>query len=203
MDFAIDLVGGADRHLVETRENVELREHEIGETVDAHGVANHEGVVPAATARSPRIDAHFVALLLKVFAPFIEEFRGERASAHARRVRLDDADRAVDARRADTGTRARATRGGVRARHERVRAVVHVEVGRLAALHEHEFPPVERRVQHLGRVHDHGADPLRVLEKACHDFLNLYGPTVVELHEHAILLAKRAFNLLAQDRLVE
>src|SRR5699024_4225857 len=80
----------------------------------------------------------------------VEPIGRDRAGVHGGRVRLDDAEHAVDAGGAHAGARAGTAGGGVRAGHEGVGAVVDDQEGGLAALNQHHFVAVEGRVQHLG-----------------------------------------------------
>src|SRR5699024_4890435 len=137
------VVAGADRHLVDPGEDVELGQHDVGEAVDAHGVPDHQRVVPAAAAGAAGVHAHLAAGDLQVLAPLVLQLGGARAGAPSRGVRRDDPDHAVDAGGAAAGARAGSARGGVGAGHERVGAVVDVQVGGLAALHQHRLVAVQ------------------------------------------------------------
>ena len=105
---AVDLVGDADRHPLPRRQHVELGEEQVGEAVDAGGVAGDDRVVPAAATVATGRDADLAADLPELLAVLVEQLGRERAGADAGRVGLDHADDPVDARRADAGARAHA-----------------------------------------------------------------------------------------------
>src|SRR5699024_1182238 len=69
VDHAVYVVAGADRHLVDPGEDVELGQHDVGEAVDAHGAPDHQRVVPAAAAGAACVHAHLAAGDLQVLAP--------------------------------------------------------------------------------------------------------------------------------------
>src|SRR5699024_3008092 len=140
---------------------------------------------------------------LQVLAPLVEELRRERARADAGGVRLDDAQRGGDAGRADAGTDAGAAGGRVGGRDERVGAVVDVEHGGLAALHEDALALVEGLVEHAVGVDDHRAQAVSVAEEVLDDALRVDGLAVVHLDQDLVLHVQRGGDLLTQDRLVE
>src|SRR5690606_36042288 len=112
---AVDVVGDAHRDLLEAGEHVELGEHEVGEAVDATGVAGDDGVVPAAAAGPAGGDAVLAAGLAQPLADVVVQLGGERSLADASRVGLDDSHDAVDAGGPDAGAgdgAARGRRGG-------------------------------------------------------------------------------------------
>src|SRR5688500_17391391 len=84
------LVSGAQREAVEGVEHVELRHREPREAVDARGVADDDGVEPAAAARTSRRRAELVAEPAHPLAEGLVELRRQWSVADARRVRLDD-----------------------------------------------------------------------------------------------------------------
>ena len=99
--LAFVAVAGADRDLGERVEHVELGEGERVEAVDAHRVADDDGVEPAAAARAAGGGAELLAALADLVFEGAADLRGQRAGAHARGVGLGDAEDAVDARGRD------------------------------------------------------------------------------------------------------
>ncbi len=200
---AVHVVRDTHRDALAPAEHVELGEHEVGDAVDARGVASDDGVVPAASAGPPGRGAELRAVAAQPLAVVIEQLGRERPRADARRVGLDDGDDPVDARRRDAGARARAAGRRVGRRDERIGAVVDVELRRLAALEQHGAALVERPAEHQRRVGHHRAQAVGVTEELLHHLVDGDGAAVVDLHEQVVLLVEGAFDLLAQDLLVE
>src|SRR5699024_4729977 len=140
---------------------------------------------------------------LQVLAPLVEELRRERAGTNAGGVGLDDAQGAGDAGRTHTRAHASATGGRVGGGDERVGAVVHVQHGGLAALHQHALAAVQGLVEDLRGIDEHRGQAVRVGQEVLHDLLRLDRAAVVHLHQHLVLLIQRGFDLLAQDGLVQ
>src|SRR5690606_2080104 len=155
---AVDVVGDAHRDLLEAGEHVELGEHEVGEAVDATGVAGDDGVVPAAAAGPAGGDAVLAAGLAQPLADVVVQLGGERSLADASRVGLDDSHDAVDAGGPDAGAGDGAARGRRGGGDERVGAVVDVEHRRLPGLEDDRLALVERTVEHQSGVGDHRRD---------------------------------------------
>ena len=201
--LAVDVVGDADGDALEPGQHVELRHDEVGDAVDARRVAGDGGVVPAAAAGAARGGAELEAGLAQELARLVKELGRERAGTDARRVRLDDADDAVDAVRADAGARRGAAGGRVRGGDERIRAVVNIQHGGLTTLEQHRLAALERLVQHERRVGDHGAQALGVRQQVVDDLVDRDRATVEHLHEQVVLLVEGRLDLLTQDVLVE
>ncbi len=199
----VDVVGDADRDALDAGEGVELGEHEVGDAVDACGVAGDGCVVPAGATGAAGGGAELETALAQEFTPLVEQLRRERACADARGVGLHDADDAVDAVGADARTGGRASRGRVGGRDERVGAVVHVEHGGLAALEQHVLAVLQRLVQQQRRVDHHGPQPLGVAQQVFDDLIDADRAAVVDLHQQVVLLIEGALHLLPQDVLVE
>ena len=144
-----------------------------------------------------------MAHIAKALAIGVQKFCGEGALAHARRVRLDDADDGVDLGGADAGARAGAARRSVGRRDERVRAVIDVEHRRLAALEEHVLARVDRLVEDERRVGDHRRKAVAVTQQLVSNLVDRDGAAVVDLDEQVVLHRERALNLVAQHRLVK
>ena len=96
--------------VVEAVEHVELGEGELGEAVEADGVAEHHAVEPAGAAAAAGDGAVLAADVDQRVAVGVGQLGRERAGADARRVRLGDADDAVDVARPEAGAGARARR---------------------------------------------------------------------------------------------
>ena len=120
-------VAHADRQLGEGGEDVELRQRERRDAVQAHRVAQPDEVEPAAAALAARDGAELAAELAHpvLVGPF--DLGRERPLADAGHVRLRDADDRVDPRRADSDPDGSAAGDGGRRGDERIRAVVDVE----------------------------------------------------------------------------
>src|SRR5690606_5002925 len=99
-------------------EHVELGQEELGQAVDAGGVARDDRVVPAAATGTPGGDADLAADGLQLDAVLVEELGRERPRADPGRVRLDHADDPVDAGRADAGAHADTASDRVGGGHE-------------------------------------------------------------------------------------
>ena len=91
----------------------------------------------------------------------VQLLRGERPAPHARRVRLDDADRRPNRLRGDAQARAYAADGSRGRGHEGIRAKVDVEHQRVGALDEHLLALAERLVDVHDAVDDIRPQPLR------------------------------------------
>ena len=138
----VHVVGHADGDFPNAGEHVQFGEEEVGEPIDPGCVAGDDRVVPAAAAFPPGVHPDFPAGGLQEFAPFVEEFSGEWPGPHPGGVGLHDPEGAGDAGGPHPGADAGTAGGRVRGGHKGVGAVVHVEHGGLAALHEHVFPGV-------------------------------------------------------------
>ena len=200
---AIDVVGHAHRDGLVAGQDVELGHHQVGEPVDAGGVAGDDGVVPAATARPPGGDAVLAALGTQALTHGAVQLSGEGSLPHASRVRLDDADDGVDAGRAHAGAGAGAAGGGVGGGDEGVGAVVDVQHRRLTGLEQDGPAGVQRVVEDQGAVDDHGAHAIGVGEQLVGDLIGVDGRPIEDLEEETVLLVERGMDLLTQDRLVE
>src|SRR6478736_5776041 len=199
---AADVVGDADRDLLEAGEDVELGDDEVGDAVDARGVAADDGVHPAAAARTARRRAVLGARLAEELARVVVQLGRERALADAGRVGLEDRDDRVDAGRGDAGPRARTRGDGVARRDVGVGAVVDVEQGGLPGLEEHSVAPVERLAQHEARVGDHGSEAGGIRQQLLDDLVDLGPAGVVDLGQQLVLQRQGRLDLLAQDALV-
>ena len=194
--LAVDVVRDAHRDLVPAGQHVELGEHEVGDAVDACGVAGDRGVVPAAASGAAGRGAELGAVLAQLLAVVVEQLGRERALADAGGVRLDDADDAGDLGRRDARAGAGAAGRRRRRGHERVGAVVDVEQRRLAGLEQHGLVGGERLVQQQRGVGDHRAEPVDVRQQLLDDLVDLDGATVVDLGEDLVLELECALDLL-------
>src|SRR4029453_11172241 len=107
---AVDVVGNANRDLLDAREDVQLGHEVVREAVDAGSMAGQHGVVPTATARTAGVHAELATGLLQIHAHFVEQFRGERTGANTCGVSLDDADGTGNTRGANARANGRTAR---------------------------------------------------------------------------------------------
>ncbi|TYZ62153.1 hypothetical protein PybrP1_009624, partial [[Pythium] brassicae (nom. inval.)] len=131
--LAVVPVRDADLDLLEAREHVELGQVELREAVHHVRVAHLRDVEPAAAARATGRRAELGADAAEVPADVVVQLGRERALAHARAVRLDNADDAVEPVRRDA-------------------AALNVEHRGIRALDEHALARDERVVEVLDRV---------------------------------------------------
>ena len=115
-------------------------------------------------------------------AGFVVELGRERTRADAGDVRLGHTDDPIDVARADAGTGARTAGDGVRRRHERIRAVIEIEKGRLGAFEQDVLIDLERIVHEPNGVADVGLEPWRdLVEVLADDGVALDRELVVDL----------------------
>ncbi len=93
--LALNVVVGADVEFVEGGEDIQKHEGGTGCAGDGDGVAQRDGVDPAAAARASRGGAVLVAAIADLCAGGIVEFGGEWSGADARGVGFDDAEGGV------------------------------------------------------------------------------------------------------------
>ena len=102
-------------------------------------------------------------------ADLVGELGGKRAGAHARRVRLDDAEHVVEKLRPDAGARSGGAREAIRRRDVRIRAVVDVEQRTLRAFEQQRLAARARFLQQRRDVGDHrlqlGGERQRLVER--------------------------------------
>ena len=200
---AINVVSDTNRNLTDTGQDVQLGDEQIRETVDARGVASQHRIVPTTAALTAGVDSDLTAGGLEVLAPLVEQLRRERASTDAGGVGLHDAQHRSDLRRADAGAHAGTTSGWVRGGHERVGAVVDVEHGGLAALHEDVLAGIQSLIELKLRVDNHRAQTIGEAHEVIKDFIRVDSAAVVQLDQNLVLLSQRRLNLLAQNRLIQ
>ena len=165
----------------------------------------HHRVEPARPPAAAGVRAELVAPLDEQVADRVAvvQLGRERAAADPRHVGLGHTDDAVDRPRADAGTGADAARDRVRRRDERIGAVVEVEVRGLRALEEDVLTRIERVVHEVDRVGDHRLEARHHAEVRVRDLVTVERQPVVDLGQHAVLLAEREVELLAEDLRVE
>ena len=93
---AVGLVGHADLDGLEGVEDVELGQCHLGEGVEAHRLAQHDGVEPAAAAAAAGVGPELVPPLDQELADVVLLLGRERPGADPGHVGLGDADHAVD-----------------------------------------------------------------------------------------------------------
>ena len=130
------LVGDGDLDGLDTGEDVEQHDGDLGGAADARRVADGDGVEPAAAAGTAGDGAELVALLADLVARGVVLLGRERAAADAGRVGLDDAEPAVDCAGGHAGAGREAAGARVGAGDVRVAAVVDVEQRALGAFEE-------------------------------------------------------------------
>src|SRR5207245_11304709 len=94
--FSVNVVAGADRDLFKFVEHVDLRERKGVEAVEHHRSAKDGQVEPAGAPRPSGHGTVLVATFAKALAGGVIQLGREGAAAHPRRVRLRDAEDAVD-----------------------------------------------------------------------------------------------------------
>src|SRR5438309_9395178 len=95
------LVRDGDEDLLESGEHVELGHRQSRQSVHARGVAQDQRIEPAAAARPAGGGSELRADAAQPVADGVLQFGGQRAVAHARSVRLGDADDGVNRRGTD------------------------------------------------------------------------------------------------------
>src|SRR5437588_5178288 len=88
--FAMNVVVGADRNLVELVEHIEFRERDLVDAVDRRARADDRQIEPAGATRSSGHGSKLVAARAEMLAVLVVELCRKRAAADARRVRLHD-----------------------------------------------------------------------------------------------------------------
>ena len=99
---AVHLIRHAYGNLLKTGEHIQLGDKQVGKPVDAHRLACKHRIVPAASARTPRVHAELAAGCAQEIAHLVEELGGERTGAHAGGVRLLNTNHAGNAGWANT-----------------------------------------------------------------------------------------------------
>ena len=112
--LAVHLVFDADGDLLHVGKHVQLRERDLGRALREHAVAGGDEVYRADPPRPSRRGAVFAAGLAELLGLLAEPLAGERAFAHAARIRLHDADDPVDRQIRRAGADRRVRREGRR-----------------------------------------------------------------------------------------
>src|SRR5580698_3058406 len=111
--LAVELVTDADLNLVESVEDIQLRQREAVDAAGPHRLAHQHCVEPPAAPRPSGHDAEFLAALAKRLADLVELFGGERSRADACGVSFADAENIADRVGAQTGAGRRLRGNGV------------------------------------------------------------------------------------------
>ena len=122
-----DVIGDTDLERLEAIENVELRERNLRQGIDANCVPHHHRIEPAGTAPSASVGAVLAANGHKMIADVVEQFGRERAGPDPGDVRLGDADDPLDVAGTDARSRTRTPCDRIGRRDEGIRAMVEVE----------------------------------------------------------------------------
>src|SRR5690606_26740947 len=93
-------------------ENVEFRECQTVDSVDASGIAKAGKVNPSAASRATGHRAELVTHFAQMRSHLVVEFRRKGSASYARAVGLGDAEDGADAVRADASTDRCASRYG-------------------------------------------------------------------------------------------
>ena len=120
-------VTGADLHLVEPVEHVDLGQGDAGDPADRRRLAHQHRIEPAAAALAARDGAELMAAHAQPLAGFIVEFGRERTRSDARGVRLGDPQHEADRAWPQARSACRGARDGVGRGDEGIGAVVDVE----------------------------------------------------------------------------
>ncbi len=131
------------------------------------------------------------------------QLRRERAGAHPRGVRLEDADHRGDPGRADAGPGAGPAGGRVGRGDERVGAVVDVQQRALGALQQHGLAALQGLVEQQPGVGDPVREVAALRQHGVHHLVGRERLAVVDLDQHLVLEVQRGLDLLPQDLLVE
>ena len=94
-------------------------------------MTKHDAIDPPWTSTSTGHRSEFLSDVDESITEFAVQLGRERASTHASRVRLRDADDPVEKARSEAGTRARAAGSRIRRRDVRIRSVIEIEECRL------------------------------------------------------------------------
>src|SRR5829696_2472964 len=156
--LAVDLVADADVYLLDRGEHVEQRDGHVRDAVERGGPFHRGQIEPAHPPRSPRGRA-----VLPPDAPYglpriVEELRGHRPVADARRVSLGNAYHVLQLPRGDAGAHDRPPDGRVGRRNEGIGAVVVVQERRLAPFEQDTLSVVQRVAEQRSGVGDHRPD---------------------------------------------
>ena len=135
-NFPVNLVGGGDADGVETVHHVGFHHNQFVDAVHHDGIFQGDHVQPAAAARTAGGGAVFAADAAQSLAGGVEEFRRERAAAHAGAVSLEDAHHLAHAAGSDPEAGANACRHRVGRRDEGIGAEVDVQHGALGTFRQ-------------------------------------------------------------------
>ena len=141
--FSVELVRDADLHGVEHVEHVELGDRNFAQRVEPHGLTKHHGIEPTRTTSATGVGAKLVSTLDQEIAHLVGQLGRKRTGPHPGAVRLGDPDHPIDVQRTDPRAGARTASDWVRRGHERIRAVIEVEEGRLSTLQQHVLSGLE------------------------------------------------------------
>ena len=182
----------------EAREDVELREEQLGEAVHAGRIPQDHGVEPATPPLPAGGRPELVAALPHPVAVRPEVLGRERSRADPGDVRLRDADHTLDLRGPDTGRRQGVAGHRVRGGDEGIRPLIEVEHGPLGSLEQHVPALAQAIVEHLRRVCHVRAQALGVTAVVLDDPFRPERQAAVDLREDGVLLLEDDVQLLAK-----
>lgn len=160
--LALVLVRDGDLELVKVVEHVQLRQVQRRVVVDLVRVGHHNSVEPACATLTARRHAPLAPHVLQLLADRVELLRREGTAAHARRVRLHDADYVAERAPAECQARQDAAEAGVGGGDVGIGAVIDVEHDGVGALDEDLGAGVLDGLQERDLVDDKGGHDLAV-----------------------------------------
>src|SRR5215203_7136625 len=201
--LVVDLVADADVYLLDRGEHVEQRDGHVRDAVERGGPFHRGQIEPPYPPRPSRGRA-----VLPPDAPYsvpriVEELRGHRPVADARRVSLGNADHVLQLPRGDAGAHDRPPDGRVGRRNEGIGAVVVVQERRLAPFEQHTLPIFQRLPQEGTRVGDHRLDEILEGEQPGGHLRDVVVVFAVNVLEDGVLLPEGRLELGLQNALVE
>ena len=196
--FAVDIIGHAQRDFLQAGKHVELGEHDVGQAVDLSRITVHHRIKPATTTRATRSHAILMTLRTQPLAILAKQLSRERSFAHAGHVRFGNTNHTADLGRTDTSTGACAAGGRVGGCDERIRAVIHVEHGGLAAFEQHGLAFIKCLIEHQRGVGHIRLQTFAELEQLVGSLVHVDRTAVVQLDEHLILLMQARLDLVMQ-----
>src|SRR5260221_13571492 len=126
---------------------MELGDAQARNPVDLDGALERGSIEPAAAPRPARGGAEFVPALAQQLADRVVELGRKRAGAHARGIRLGDAENVMQHLRPDTRTGGRRSGNAVARGDVRVGAMIDVEKRALRAFEQQGFPALSRALE--------------------------------------------------------
>lgn len=184
----LPFVGHCDFQGVETGEDVEHGEGEVGCAAEVGGVFDGDGVEVTAATRAAGGGAVLVTSVADAIADVVVLFGGEGACTDAGGVGLHDADEVLDGLRRHASAGEEAERRAVGGGDVGIGAVVDVEEGGVSAFEEDGLLRAESVDEHLAGVTDEGGEALAVGAEGGEDGGGIEGGFAVEGGEDLVAL---------------